>query len=334
MIKKSILFLVLIMVSAGISFSAEKVRLPELVNPGRIEVHGNDIYIVERATISIYSLNGFKLVKKFGKEGEGPQEFKLYPYPGFTVRLKVFPDSLAVISIGKLSWFSRQGKFIKEYPTMAVFDPMPVEKNYAGFRFVDEDNTNFRVLNLYDSEFKKIKELHRRAYALQEGRSFVPIGRIVSTTTPDKIYVAGNEGFTVKVFDSKGNLLHTIKRDVEKHKLTSADKKDCLGWFKNHDPSWPVIKDLIRLPEYYPAIREIFVDGKRICVQSHIMKDGTSEFYIFDSEGAFIKKVFLPLVKNNWLRFYPYTIRNGSLYHLIDNEDEEWELHVTPIKQR
>jgi hypothetical protein len=38
------------------------------------------------------------------------------------------------------------------------------------------------------------------------------------------------------------------------------------------------------------------------------------------------------LIFENILQYYPYTIHNGSLYQLIENEDtEEWELHVNGL---
>ncbi len=35
----------------------------------------------------------------------------------------------------------------------------------------------------------------------------------------------------------------------------------------------------------------------------------------------------------NILDIYPYTIEGGKLYQLIENEDEEWELHIISIRE-
>ncbi|HLP44706.1 MAG TPA: hypothetical protein VK469_02100, partial [Candidatus Kapabacteria bacterium] len=58
-----------------------------------------------------------------------------------------------------------------------------------------------------------------------------------------------------------------------------------------------------------------------------------SEFYIFDIKGTFLKKIMLPLKEKDERLWYPYTIGNGKLYQLVEDEDTEtWELHVTDIK--
>ena len=41
----------------------------------------------------------------------------------------------------------------------------------------------------------------------------------------------------------------------------------------------------------------------------------------------------VPLAEKDDRLWYPYVIKNGKLYQLIENSNkEEWELHVTEIK--
>jgi hypothetical protein len=58
-------------------FAANTVELPDLLDPAAIHVDGNRMYITEHATIYIYSTKDYHLIKKFGRRGEGPKEFKL-----------------------------------------------------------------------------------------------------------------------------------------------------------------------------------------------------------------------------------------------------------------
>ena len=58
-------------------FAARVIPFPELLSPELIRVDENKIYITEKANIYIYSKKDFKLVKKFGKKGAGPEEFKI-----------------------------------------------------------------------------------------------------------------------------------------------------------------------------------------------------------------------------------------------------------------
>ena len=55
-------------------------ELPEVMRAGWIGIHKDKIFITDLNTIHIYSLNTYRHIKKFGKEGEGPGEFKFGLY--------------------------------------------------------------------------------------------------------------------------------------------------------------------------------------------------------------------------------------------------------------
>lgn len=68
---------------------------------------------------------------------------------------------------------------------------------------------------------------------------------------------------------------------------------------------------------------------------SNKQKKGTGEYeaYVFDARsGKFLKTIHLPLKHFNILEEFPFDIQNGTLYQVVENEEEEeWEFHVTPI---
>ena len=109
---KKISILLLVIVFTGVVALAEVVKMPDVLNPKTIALDGENMYITEGTTVYIFSLKDFSLKKKFGKEGEGPQEFKIFPVAG--LKLSVLPDALMLESIGKLSFFSKDGEFKKE----------------------------------------------------------------------------------------------------------------------------------------------------------------------------------------------------------------------------
>ena len=104
--------LALILFFTGLVFAGKVVPFPDLLKPEAIAVDNEYIYITEGASVHIYSLKDFTLKKKFGKPGEGPQEFKLFP--GVALRLTVLPDYLLLESMGKLSYYTKEGNFKKE----------------------------------------------------------------------------------------------------------------------------------------------------------------------------------------------------------------------------
>ncbi|MCP4215475.1 MAG: hypothetical protein GY765_12545, partial [bacterium] len=76
--KKFILFLSMLYVSAFF-LTANGVVFSDLLKPTSLVVADEQIYITDGPSIYIHSAKDFKLINKFGKVGEGPQEFKVHP---------------------------------------------------------------------------------------------------------------------------------------------------------------------------------------------------------------------------------------------------------------
>jgi hypothetical protein len=89
------------------------VPLPQLQKPNTLAVDDNQIYIADGTSLYIYSLKDFSLKKKFGRDGEGPQEFKRKIY-----LINIQHDYIVINSLGKVSYFAKNGKFIKEMKTL------------------------------------------------------------------------------------------------------------------------------------------------------------------------------------------------------------------------
>jgi hypothetical protein len=66
-------------------------------------------------------------------------------------------------------------------------------------------------------------------------------------------------------------------------------------------------------------------------VQTFKKIDGKTGFLIFDLDGKYLKTTFLPLVFQDIITPYLFTIDGGKLYQLAENEDEEWELRISEI---
>ena len=94
----------------------------------------------------------------------------------------------------------------------------------------------------------------------------------------------------------------------------------------------------IKFPEYFPAVAAMFITGDKIYVvtfKTTPLDDSTDNFdvLVFDLKGKFLKKILLPVKMMDPIQFYPYTIHEGKMYQLVENEDEEaYEVHITEIK--
>jgi hypothetical protein len=54
----------------------------EFGQPASFNIGNGYIYVQEKTTIFVYDLKNYQLVTKFGKEGEGPGEFKINFFSG------------------------------------------------------------------------------------------------------------------------------------------------------------------------------------------------------------------------------------------------------------
>ena len=85
-------------------------------------------------------------------------------------------------------------------------------------------------------------------------------------------------------------------------------------------------------PKYFPAIQNIITADNCVYVITWGSKNGHTECLIFDLEWKLKKKVYIALIKGSEDIFnpWPYTIHQGKLYQLMENE-EQWYLQVSPI---
>jgi hypothetical protein len=330
---KKITFLLcaLIIVFAGLIPGKKLVTFTEVMKPDGISLDENQIYITENTSVYIYSLKDFKLKKKFGSAGEGPGEFK-----DFAVVMPQ-PDQLLINSTGKISYFKKDGTFIKEKKVGAGLGSgilFPLKEGYVGRGVAIENNTIYVTINFFDANLKKGAELYRMKSPLQQtGKIELLKQSFIFRTYDNKIFVAGKEGFIIDVLDYTGKPLFTINQKYEKRKFTDSDEKIMRDFLKEkYKDRFAFIKDRISLPAYFPEIQYFTVTDDLIYVVSWKIDKKKVEFFIFDIKGKLVKTLFIPVEFENAIYFYPFAIKKGTLYQLIDNEKEEWELHANAIK--
>lgn len=314
---------------------AKKVAsLQEIMKPDMFAVGDERIVISEKTTIYIYSLKDFRLIKKFGKEGEGPREFKNSPFGPPMITLP-YKGKIYVSSNSKVSVFTNQGEFIREARIM----PFQVYRPFGDkFLFTatgtDENKQNVLSVNLANDKFEKQKELYLSDLSIGPAMKFIYPGTSFSFAPyKDKIYiVAGKEGFVIDVFDGNGTKLYRVKKEYEQLTVPDEYKKKTKQWFQTNPDSkqfWEFFKDRISFRTHYPAILDMFVTDDRIYVLTYKQKDGKTELIIMDLKGKEEKRVFVPMEHLYGNDYYSkHDIYKGNWYTLIENVDEEtWELH-------
>lgn len=331
------LILILLMLSTTVWCQGRKVAvLSELLKPDLLTVDQYQLYVAQGATAFIYSLKDYKLIKSFGKRGEGPTEFKVAPQ--LPIFLMPVNDEIVINSIGKLSFFTKKGAFKREMKTIGfnmVF--LPIGKKFAGIGIKQEDRIIYRTLNLYGSDLKLEKEFFRAKRELQLGAGTINIlERSFSFYTYDnKIFVSGKKGFVIDVFDEKANFMFSINREYQPLTFSNEDEKNYLNYLKSHPSSrnnFENIKHRLHFPETYPVIYTFFVSANKVYILTYKKKDNKNELFIYDTKGKFIKATYITVLSRDPVEPFPMWIENQKLYQLVENENEEWELHIVEIK--
>ena len=137
-----LLFLILITRTFSVKIATFQAHLI----PDAILINDNQLYITEGSSVLIYSMKDFKLIKKFGRKGEGPEEFKGKP------QLNVQGDYIIVNSRAKVSFFTKNGTFIREVNhILSGRTFQPLGDGFVGYHSgADEDEIRYSGIYIYN----------------------------------------------------------------------------------------------------------------------------------------------------------------------------------------
>ena len=337
---KTIMRLCIILLAVALVHGEKIAELPEVMKPGLMDVGAGRIFITEGPTIHIYSLKDFSYIKKFGKQGEGPQEFKINPF-GIPLILFEMDDHLYVSSDTKLSKFTIDGDFINEtkVPPFQVFVPFQ-DKFVASGNSPGDNNKLFLNIGLYDKNAKFVKELYRSDTSVGPNATFnFPYSAFSFSPLGDQVYVVvGKEGFVIDAFDMEGKQVRRIKKDYSPLKVPASYRDEVDKWFKT-DPNfkqfYEFFKTRLEFKSHFPPIMDMLIDGERINVITYKKKGDEYELIILDPEGKELGRRWVPIegLVGNFMGSPIYTIDQNKYYTLIENIDEEvWELHRVDLE--
>ncbi len=337
--KLLMVLIVLILLFVKFVFPADSVSLEGLSRPSILLVKYDRIYILEQASVYIYSLKDFKLIKKFGKAGEGPEEFKYSASDGKPLAMSFSDNSLMVSSDHRSSYFDLDGNYIKEekvpvdkilfsieYGFVGV-GPMPPKdkKQFLGFTIHDKKFTSQKAVFVSDVEINNPKKL------------ILPITSFTyNPVYKNKIYInANSDDFIINVYNSNRDKEYTIKKKYPKIQIPKSFKKDALNFFKNSPRfkrSYEFIRKILSVRKNFPPIRDLQITDDHIYVITFKRQGDLWECIKMDLKGNEKGKTFIALNTYEHFTMYPllYSIHKGNIYTLVeDEEDEIWKIHIS-----
>lgn len=331
MSKKIVIILFLIFFTVSLTYSEKKRVYPleELSQPYLLKAHNGYLYISDGAdggVLKSFSLKDFKYDKTIGKVGPGPGEYTGILFPAF------LPDAIFINSSQKISYFSYDGKFIKEIRYPKIGSLKPVKNNYLSWKLEIIKNNPQICYDLLNSEFKLMKRLHCGNYIRQKNRKRNVFVISFYDTYKDKIVLAQREGFLIDIFNSDGSLINSIRHNYEPIPFTEKDKEAVIKYWEKTPPynsKVDYFKQISIFPKYYPPILTCKLSDDKIFVVTYAKNKDGNEILVFSLTGKYIGKKFLPIIMNSPSEVAPFTIHNNYLYQIVENYEKEfWELHV------
>jgi len=331
------LIITILFLSLSFLYGKKVASFTEFVNPFSICVDSEHLYISQGVTIFIYSLQNYGLIKKFGREGEGPGEFYLRRRGGNDqILLHLADKHLIVSTTNKLVYFTKNGEYIKELKTagkkgrwFVPFNDLFVAKRYIR----EEDKKLYHTIALFDSSFQQIEEIYRHLHGFQGVNiEFNPltVDQADFDIAAGYIFIIdGNRAF-IRVFDQKGKLLAEMQNKDELVPFTKKDREVMIRGFQQNalwKRMYETRKHLFKFPKYFPPIRWFFLDPvkKRVYLKTQKKEDGKRKWLVFDFQGKLVRRLNL---HQGLFRFY-----NGNGYCLVENEEQEvWELHTFKVE--
>ncbi len=320
------------------------IPLPEVERPRQVCAEHGSVYIVDDRDIVVYSYPDGRFLRKIGRVGQGPGEFKLGPG-----RLTVLDDRLAVRNMFEITFFSISGEYLSQVkePAFAGFFPyLPVGKNFIAFPNEVRQDGSFAPPTgcIYDREGKLLK----RFYDALPGQPQPPPppGSGPPSKKPDAlmvreyadwlvyremIFVADSRrGLSISVFNEEGSRLYRIQHKVDRVKVTKEFRESVL---EERKKSKYAEYDNPVFPEFFPAFVGFKIDGDRIYAITPAQKDNQYEVIKMDLKGKMLERNFRFPVKPSFdipeAFALQYDVEDGKFLWLEYNEAKEvHELHI------
>jgi hypothetical protein len=307
----------------------------------KVDQKGN-LYIAESKQRKFYVLEpGGKLLSSFGRQGEGPGEFK------WLDNFFIINDYLIVPDMANIHYLSRKGDFIKDVnPGKMMFSRIFIDENrlvklsYLSFQKKNEPN----YIELYNLETKKSNKLARlksEEGVLKYSKGATNIVLRVRRTKPEMVFAAdsqalfygNNDLYQINKIDFNGKPLLSFSIEGRKKNSISQDAK--LNHFRNRVrifdnlPKDAVKEMLKQVPDQSPYFHQILIDKKgRIYVLLIDLEHQNQQAVdIFSPAGKYLYHTVIDLSENfERIIVLAFSFARGELFAFAEDEEGERQL--------
>jgi hypothetical protein len=319
------------------SFNLEEISIPHCLS-----VFKDHIYILENGTVYVYEISEAKLVRKFGKRGEGPGETQNFPVRGNM--LFVNYRGVYIDARNKIVLFSHHGQLVKEYKKpYEHFYVKPFQNLWITlYRFPSKKGFNLGV-SLCDSKFNVQKRLGSKSIINNKGEFDLMPDAFNFCVGKDVFFIEfSEEDFLIIGYLERGKQAIQIQEKLEKQKV-SADDIDFVFEEIKHDPETKLMGGLqafkkrtkYKIPDHLPIIKNISCDSGILFVKTFIRRDYSHLFYFYKVTGEKLGQAYLPFGVTDNLddqltgrldRYYSFS--GDFYYYLQENEEKSiWQIH-------
>lgn len=286
------------------------------INSLDVDASGN-IYTIDPkdVRIRVFDPQG-KLLRAFGRKGQGPEEFS-------------GPGSIQVTSNGKLlvfdvlnsrlSLLTPDGKSIRNVPS-GVPALIVIKSDARGFLYclktgVKENKRTQEILR-YDPSLNPVRTISsfERSWNPRVINPF-PETYFADVTQNGDLVWGLTSAYRMDVVDPEGKVLRRILKDHDPIKITPADRQRYLAKYASlHAP----IRFEYEFPDYYPPVSRIIIDDRDQIFAQTYEKDmqGGIRHDVFSADGRYLGRFTLP--ENERMA----VVKNNKLYCMIMESDE------------
>ncbi len=328
-------------------------ELPAGTSPDSVDFSASEIFVLDRGTISVYSLPDLAFRRSFCGPGTGND--KLWSRHNWDQTVRLVPGKIIAEDNNKLIFFAPDGRFLggKTKPENSTWF-VPFGKGYAAKSMVVEGTPPLQYIRiaLYDAELNEVKELYRQKWFQQQNppgfSTEFPGDLLHFAVAGDKIFIEESpRGWAIEVFDVQGQKILDVNKPFSPLPVTSADRERDAALVRGEkrvaammamSGSWEKLQKIwsFVFSDFKPALRELQAYGNDVLVRTFEEKNGQAKFLILDPRGNIRKELFLPVGTDAETEARVcgtafFKIVDGRYYFLLRHPERDvWEIHVAP----